>query len=71
MPIAAIRIYLERCPGVRAEQKLLNFEANAAVWMDSFDRRGLLESWEREAFGEAEVKKATRKDLQRIGISVE
>ena len=68
MPIAAIRIYLERCPAVKAEQKLLNYEAYSALWLDGFDRRGLLDSWQRAAFGEVDIKKPTKKDLARIGI---
>lgn len=68
MPISVIRVYLDRIPGLKAERKLMGFETYSAVWMEKMDRRNLLRTWERTAFGETEIKKATRGDRDRMGI---
>lgn len=68
MPIAAIKVYLERIPGLKAEKKLAAFEAYAALWMDKGDKQRTLSLWSGEAFGEIETKKATKGDRARMGI---
>lgn len=68
MPIAAIKIYLGRIPGLKAERKLEEFEAYATLWMDKGDKQRTISIWQGEAFGEVETKKATKGDLARMGI---
>lgn len=68
MPIAAIKVYLECMPGLKAEGKMAAFEAYATLWMDKGDKRTTLNIWQSEAFGEIKVKKATKNEMARIGI---
>ena len=68
MPVAAIKVYLERLPNVQAEEKLLMFDAANTVWMERHDKRRTLRSWQRQAFGEMPTKLVERKDLPILGL---
>ncbi len=68
MPIAAIKVYLERLPTVNAEKKLLLVEPANSVYMDRGDKRRMIRAWQQTAFGEISVKKVKKSDLPMIGL---
>jgi hypothetical protein len=61
---------MERLPGLQAELKLLIAEAAMVPMLESADREKMLENWQRDAFGEMPVQKASPEMLRMIGIGV-
>lgn len=65
-----LQMYLEQLPGLQAELKLLIAEAASAPMMKDSDRQDLIKTWQRQAFGEVPVQKASPAILKMIGIGV-
>lgn len=68
MPLAAIRIYLERVPNIIALRKLIAGEGAVVPYAKNYQE--ILRSWSSAIFGEEHRVKATPGMLKMIGIGV-